>query len=752
MIIDGVLGSEAIDSSGEVLDVKGADISDVDKGTCLLNWEHTPGEKGPSSQVGVVLAAKKIYKRDDCENDRQRKYWDEVQLPFIYGVCRLYDGAGHEEAKRIAAIIRDHAANNEPIVCRYSVEGATLRKEDNKLASSVVRRVAVTVKPCNRTAVSGLIEDPNAPDGFEKKHTKEKTRDLLDFDETEKSEFSDPMFQRLGKSFALIVNPMLDDTLSKAYTAGTGGAAPGTLTDGAALQKEDFGSKKVNKKAIALLRVYKGKDFNRTEFRAFAKTLLPEASDEFLDHFSDMAEDFHVKRGQLTKTEPAVKPGSPKSDGPVDLTRVHALDISLRKTAEELSDYDSSMIPTIHDVHYNVDGQERHAGRFVIHNNGLVHLEDHGGLLQTLLPEGPVTMNTISAIHNMKMSPHLRMSTVPVKIQKKKEEPAPESKPAAPRLPSVFEYQRAGHDHPHTLEVHNGQYMLDGESLTHPEVQAILDNHKSGAATIRYKSDGQSPMQKIQKMEEAFAQFSTMEKAQREFTTEEMVNHARQMEAMGHVPEGYSDSLNKMLHEDTLAPGIGNKAAATHFLAKRKPGVYVSMDGNDFGKINKAFGQHVGDNAITAFGAAARAASDEATPGVGKLFRTGGDEFVGHFPSHEHAAMFMRSVSQKLQDVPAIGGAHKLSFSFGLGTDPHMANHALIAAKTQKVHPTIGQPLYPAGQTPNLAHSLVPGHEGPLPVHDPQTEMMHQTMKAPATATPKPIPAPAKIPTPAAAA
>jgi hypothetical protein len=100
--------------------------------------EH-PGRRCPE-------AAKKIYKRDDCENDRQRKYWDEVKLPFIYGICRLYDGAGHEEAKRIAAIIRDHAANNEPIVCRYSVEGATLNKEDNRLLESVVRRVAVTVK------------------------------------------------------------------------------------------------------------------------------------------------------------------------------------------------------------------------------------------------------------------------------------------------------------------------------------------------------------------------------------------------------------------------------------------------------------------------------------------------------------------------------------------------------------------------------------------------------------------------------
>src|SRR5262245_35192186 len=160
MIIDGVLGSEAIDSSGEVLDVAGADISDVDKGTCSLNWEHTPGEKGPLTKVGIVLAAKKIFSRADCENDRQRMYWDEVKLPFIYGVARLDDCACHDDARAIAAIIRDHAANDEPILCRYSVEGATLDKKDNRLKESVVRQVAITVKPCNRTAISGLIEDP----------------------------------------------------------------------------------------------------------------------------------------------------------------------------------------------------------------------------------------------------------------------------------------------------------------------------------------------------------------------------------------------------------------------------------------------------------------------------------------------------------------------------------------------------------------------------------------------------------------
>src|ERR1051325_9606994 len=94
MIFDGVLGSEAIDSSGEVLSVKGADISDVEKGTLLLNWEHIPEDKSSATLVGKVISAKKIFSEADCDNERQRMYWREMQLPFIYGICRLYDGAG----------------------------------------------------------------------------------------------------------------------------------------------------------------------------------------------------------------------------------------------------------------------------------------------------------------------------------------------------------------------------------------------------------------------------------------------------------------------------------------------------------------------------------------------------------------------------------------------------------------------------------------------------------------------------------
>jgi len=41
------------------------------------------------------------------------------------------------------------------------------------------------------------------------------------------------------------------------------------------------------------------------------------------------------------------------------------------------------------------------------------------------------------------------------------------------------------------------------------------------------------------------------------------------------------------------------------------------------------------------------------------------------------------------------------------------------------------------GQVPNLAHSLVPGSAGPLPVHNPGTSSVHHVMSDPAVNDPK---------------
>lgn len=311
MIIDGVLGSECVDSSGEILDIEGADILDLEEGRGVLNWEHQGADnKEHQGQeiVGKIVFAKKVFKASDCDSEREKHFWSKVKHPFIYGICRLYDGAGHDGAKAIAAQIRDHHANGEPVLVRFSVEGATLEKDGNTLKRSVIRRVALTLKPCNRTANSGLLEDPHAPAGFEKKPA-EGAKDLLEQLSEDSKKFEHPSYMKLGGATDVEYLPFEKDdhaglikalvklkVLKKMTTAGGGDVAPGQLEGGAALQREDVRRKVTKTAALEVLKSYlQGDKFDKTELKALLKQKIPDASDDFLEHFADIADDYRVK-------------------------------------------------------------------------------------------------------------------------------------------------------------------------------------------------------------------------------------------------------------------------------------------------------------------------------------------------------------------------------------------------------------------------------------------------------------------------
>jgi len=313
LLLDGVFASEHIDSSGEILDIKGLDITDFDEGKGLANYEHKghDGNSNGEEIVGKIIFARKIFKQSDCTNEREKMFWDKVGLPFLYGIVRLYDGAGHEGAKALAAIIRDSHANDEPIIVGFSIEGSTLEKDSktNRLVRCIARKVALTVRACNKMAISGLLADPNAPEGYEKFPVKPDLLAMVPVAKqtiAKKSE-ADPMYIRLGGSEAVY-----GSEITKAMTAGSYNAAPGTLSGGAALQVEDR-----TRKALAMAAL---RDWDKvTPFRKFIKHRMPDASDEFLDHFSDLVERhmFRVKKAEevITSLAKAGKLKSPREAG-----------------------------------------------------------------------------------------------------------------------------------------------------------------------------------------------------------------------------------------------------------------------------------------------------------------------------------------------------------------------------------------------------------------------------------------------------
>lgn len=281
--VDGIATSEHVDSSGELLLIENHDITDLKEGKGVLNFEHSNKHE---DIVGAVIYAHKILKKEDCENERQRKYWDFVKKPFVYIIGELFDDQDHPGAIAVAAMVRYYASKKEKMLIGFSIEGATLERDGNILKETVGRRVAMTLRPCNKTAIADLYEDAKSEEikksiEFMSKNVDETISSLqLDSGIFEQSEEIGP--QDLFKH--------LED-LNKTLTAGMGNVAPSQLVGGAALTVEDIASKKNRIKAAI-------RDWNRKRpLKEVIKAALPEVSDDYIDNFVELAEDLALKKG-----------------------------------------------------------------------------------------------------------------------------------------------------------------------------------------------------------------------------------------------------------------------------------------------------------------------------------------------------------------------------------------------------------------------------------------------------------------------
>jgi diguanylate cyclase (GGDEF)-like protein len=694
MLLDGAAATQCVDSSGEIVDIEGVDCSTFhdEDGGILVNYEHASREEGPETIIGKVVYYKKIFKESDCENDRQKKYWEKCRKnPYIYVIVRLFNGSGHTAAMAAAAIVRDNVAHGEPLMTRWSIEGATLKKDGLWIRRSIWKALALTCAPCNKTAYSGLLSDPKSDS----------------FDAIAKSE------RRIGGAVEVECDPVVSaDILAKAMSAGCGDAAPSTLTGGAAMQREDVAG--TMKRA---LRDWGTREFKREEFRAFCKAKLPEASDEFLDHFTDVAE--RIADGELKKTEsePEISPLSALQE------QVMAWEeelVDLRKTVDEVVNGPRLPIPDVHRVQLKIGDRMHPAGRFMVQDGNVVHLEDYHGLLSTMMPEGPLDPNVLARLGggSIQVSGH-PMGIAPLPMQQHSAnggEVEVVGDPAPPRA-AVFAYHRPGYHRPHVLEFGPAGAALDGRALDESEVGLLLSNVQSGLASVRYHD------------------VAGLAKAEHDYDPGDAVDNLRRILGNDHPDVKV---LARHIHEDPMVPGMGNKYSfmkhRNKVEAEGRPGVWVSMDGNSFKSLNDTHGHAAGDQAISGLGGALRDAG--AAVGGGKVFRAGGDEFVAHFPSMEHAARFAREARSRIDSIPPVvepgargqGGinegkvgdirqSHKLSMSFGFGNDYPTADRALYAAKAGKKDPVTGQAAFPPGRTPHFAHSLVDGAIGPVPLH-----------------------------------
>jgi len=297
MIIAGIAASQAIDSSAEVLDVEGCDITSLKEGKGYLNWEHLQKDNDksvPGSEiVGKIIFAKKIFSAKDCEDELQEHFWGQAKTPFIYIVGRLFNAQpGHASSKHIAGIIRDAIQHKEDLVIGFSIEGSTLKRNGNKLTHCVAKNCAVTLQPCNKTAKFVVVSDP-----------------YLNIDgdvQIKKTELT-PVFAKIGHH-----SMVYDQNLLKTLAAGSTDVAPSSSIQGPALQVEGLARKETKKKIRHKLLSALYKWDGSKNIRDLIRAEMPEVSEDFLDHFDKVVENKQVK---LKKNNQSDASGETKDRG-----------------------------------------------------------------------------------------------------------------------------------------------------------------------------------------------------------------------------------------------------------------------------------------------------------------------------------------------------------------------------------------------------------------------------------------------------
>jgi hypothetical protein len=153
--IDGIGSSQALDTAGEIVELKGLDISSLVASS--FNFEHE--SKLPSQIVGKILEARKIFSKEDCQNDRHHYYWDKCQLPFLYIMGRLFDDKKPSSVE-VAALFKDDQEHpEEPDIIGFSVEGSKINKSGAVITHSIARKVTITAMPANKTCIAEMLPE-----------------------------------------------------------------------------------------------------------------------------------------------------------------------------------------------------------------------------------------------------------------------------------------------------------------------------------------------------------------------------------------------------------------------------------------------------------------------------------------------------------------------------------------------------------------------------------------------------------------
>jgi len=175
---------------------------------------------------------------EDCSNDRELYFYNKLKTPIIYAKGYIFDKDGeHENAKAVAAIVRNQARTDSPLKLKASVEGGVIErgKDSRLLKRTKISRIALTFVPANQNTLietPQLVKNSNPGDMA-------LIKSMVPFAKTNVPSFIEvagviTSVETLRKKVEKI------NELGKALTAGFGGGSPTESTGGQVLQTESM--------------------------------------------------------------------------------------------------------------------------------------------------------------------------------------------------------------------------------------------------------------------------------------------------------------------------------------------------------------------------------------------------------------------------------------------------------------------------------------------------------------------------------
>jgi hypothetical protein len=248
--IDCCAGSELKDTQGETLSIEGADISELQAGRGRWNDDHG---KGFFNHLGIITEAKKIFKSEDCENERQKYYWEKIKAPFIYAKGYVHSNEDHPNAKAVAAILRNIHREDVPLKLKASVEGGVISRgisDPTRLAQTKIHSVALTFTPANTaTLVEPLSLDKSTQNWVKDQQLIKSVMHLAEtnipsFRHIERHASASTILENINKIQELAKSVGLEISVSPASTE--------TIMKGAASYKIEQNIRKINELVKAI--------------------------------------------------------------------------------------------------------------------------------------------------------------------------------------------------------------------------------------------------------------------------------------------------------------------------------------------------------------------------------------------------------------------------------------------------------------------------------------------------------------------